>query len=163
TAANDRVTAIMALNRGSAPERIEIMEETYSSWHSHLSGYANYLRIVASGTHDDVFDMVEKERRRPSFDVAQPTWCRALFLTMANNNKMIWNSRGINWIADVITDLAPVNYTNAGRMLNTFQHVRMMKPELREMVTAALERIVAGVPERVSPAIHRQAKAYLNF
>ncbi len=92
----------------------------------------------------------------------QPTWARALFLTMANNNNVIWNPRGIDWIAGIVIELAPINYTNAGRMLNAFQHVRLMKPELRQMVIPALERIVGEVSETESPAIHRQAKAYLG-
>ncbi len=163
TIANDRVTALAALNRSSAPERLEILDETYREWHTHLSGYANYLRVVASGTRDDVFDLVEKERRRPTFDITQPTWARALFLTMANNNKVIWNEHGVNWIADVVIELAPINYTNAGRMLNSFQHVKLMKPELRRIAIPALERIVREVPESKSPAIHRQAKAYLGI
>jgi len=50
---------------------------------------------------------------------------------MANNNKMIWNERGVNWIAGMVIELAPINYTNASRMLNTFQHVRKMKPVSR--------------------------------
>lgn len=162
TTANDRVTALAALNRSSAPERLEILEECYSEWRGHLSGYANYLRVIASGTREDVFDLIEKERRRPTFDITQPTWARALFLTMANNNKMIWNKRGIDWIADIVIELAPINYTNAGRMLNTFQHVKLMKPELRRMVLPALERIVREVSESQSPAIHRQAKAYVG-
>ncbi len=54
------------------------------------------------------------------------------------------------------------NYTNAGRMLNSFQHVRKMKPDLQLLVSAALKRIVDEVPDRISPAIHRQAKAYLK-
>jgi hypothetical protein len=47
-------------------------------------------------------------------------------------------------------------------MLNTFQHVHTMKPELQLLVTAALKRIVEEVPDRISPAVHRQAKAYLQ-
>ena len=81
---------------------------------------------------------------------------------MANNNKMIWNERGINWIADRVIELAPINYTNASRMLNTFQHVRKMKPDLQRMVIAALERIAVNVSDPTSPAVHRQAKAYLK-
>jgi len=81
---------------------------------------------------------------------------------MANNNKMIWNPRGIKWITDMVVELAPINYTNASRMLNAFQHVRVMKPELRERIIPALERIVGEVSEQTSPAIHRQAKAYLG-
>jgi hypothetical protein len=36
-----------------------------------------------------------------------------------------------------------------------------MKPDLQAMATAALERIVSGVSEQTSLAVHRQAKAYL--
>jgi aminopeptidase N len=161
TVANDRISALSALNRSSVPERPDILEEAYLQMHSDITGYANYLRVIASGTCPDVFDQIERERRRPTFRMTQPTWCRALFLTMANNNKMIWNERGINWIADAVIEIARFNYTNAGRMLNTFQHVRKMKPELQILVTAALKRIVDEVPDSISPAIHRQAKAYL--
>src|SRR5208283_3914642 len=107
--------------------------EVYGQWHSNITGYANYLRIIASGTREDVFDQIERERSRPTFQITQPTWCRALFMTMAN-------------------------YTNASRMLNSFQHVRKMKPYLRDLVMSALKRIVDEVPDRTSPAIHRQAK-----
>ena len=162
TAANDKVSALIALNRSSAPERLEILEEVYGQWHSNITGYANYLRIIASGTREDVFEQIERERSRPTFQITQPTWCRALFLTMANNNKMIWSDRGVNWIADRVIELAPMNYTNASRMLNSFQHVRKMKPYLRDLVISALKRIVDEVPDRTSPAIHRQAKAYLG-
>lgn len=162
TAASDRVSALAALNRSSAPERFDVLEDAYARMHSSITGYANYLRVIAGGTREDVFEQIERERARPTFDINQPTWCRALYLTMAVNNKMIWNDRGVNWIADRVIELAPVNYTNAGRMLNTFQYVRRMKPRLQTMVRSALERIVREVSDSVSPAIHRQAKAYLE-
>ncbi len=82
---------------------------------------------------------------------------------MANNHKVIWNQRGVNWLADRVIELAPINYTNAGRMLNSFQHVKKMKPELQQLVKPALERIVADVSDTQCPAIHRQAKAYLGL
>ncbi len=162
TTANDKASALVALNRSSAPERLEVLEEVYGQWHSNITGYANYLRVIGSGTCRDVFEQIERERSRPTFQITQPTWCRALFLTMANNNKMIWNERGVNWIADRVIEMAPINYTNAGRMLNTFQHVRKMKPDLQRLVIAALERVVSNVYDHESPAIHRQANAYLR-
>ncbi len=162
TAANDKVSALVALNRSSAPERLDVLEEVYGQWRSNISGYANYLRVIGSGTCTDVFEQIERERSRPGFQITQPTWCRALFLTMAGNNRMIWNERGVNWIAGMVIELAPINYTNASRMLNTFQHVRKMKPGLQSLVTAALERIVSNVSERTSTAVHRQAKGYLE-
>ncbi len=162
TTATDSVAALAALNRSSAPERREVLESAYEAWHTHLSGYANYLRIVASGTCADVFDMMEAEIRRPGFDITQPTWCRALFLPMAVNNKMVWTDRGIAWVADTVIRLAPVNATTTGRLLNTFQHVQKLKQPLQVKVRAALERIVKNVPEASSPAVYGQARAYLK-
>ncbi len=161
TTSTDRVAALSLMNRSCAPWRRDVLEEAYSAWHEHLSGYANYLRVVASGTREDVFDMIEAEKRRPGFDITQPTWSRALFLPMATNNKMVWTDRGIEWVAGTVMELAPFNATTAGRLLNTFQHVRKMKPLLREKVTAALERILHVVSVKESPAVYGQARAYL--
>jgi aminopeptidase N len=162
TTATDRLSALIALNRSSAPERREIMEQAYEKWHSHLSGYANYLRAVSSGTREDVFEMIQTEKERPGFDITHPTWSRALLLPMAANNKMVWTDRGIRWITDTIIELAPINATTTGRLLNTFQHVRKLKPVLREKVKAELERIVRNVTEHDSPAVYGQATAYLK-
>lgn len=162
TTATDRAAALAALNRSSSQLRRTVLEEVYGKWHSHLSGYANYLRVVSNGTRDDVFEMIGEEKSRPGFDITQPTWSRALFLPMAVNNKMVWTDRGISWIADTVIELAPLNATTTGRLLNTFQHVKKLKPELREKVTAALERIVRNVQEAESPAVYAQASAYLK-
>ncbi len=160
--ASDRVAALTVLNRSSCPERRTVLEKVYEAWREHLTGYGNYLRIVAGGTQEDVFAMIEREKERPPFDITQPTWCRALFLPMAVNNKMVWTNRGIQWVADSVIELAAVNTTTASRLLNAFQHVRSLKPDLRDKVTAALEQIVRETPESTSPTISRQAKGYLN-
>ncbi|MGD0282684.1 MAG: DUF3458 domain-containing protein [Dissulfurispiraceae bacterium] len=162
TTASDRIAALLALNRSSANQRRAVLEEVYSKWHTHLSGYANYLRVVASGTREDVFEMIEAEKRRPGFDITQPTWSRALFMSMAVNNKMVWTMQGIRWVADTVIELAPINATTAGRLLNTFQHVRSLKPRLQETVREALERIISSISKTECPAVHGQASAYLN-
>jgi aminopeptidase N len=160
--ATDRVAALAALNRSSSPQRRKVLEEAYEQWHTHLSGYANYLRVVSSGTCRDIFEMIEREKSRPGFDITQPTWSRALFLPMAVNNKMVWTNKGIGWVADTVIELAPLNATTTGRLLNTFQQVRKLKPELREKVTAALRRIVQHVSKENCPAVYGQAEAYLK-
>ncbi len=161
TTATDRVASLAALNRSSSPLRLQVLEEAYERWHAHLSGYANYLRVVSGGTCPDVFDMIEAEKRRPSFDITQPTWSRALFLPMAANNKMVWTDKGIKWVADTVIELSPLNATTTGRLLNTFQQVKRMKPELRERVKAALEHIIENVSRQDSPAVYGQTEAYL--
>ncbi|MFQ5328894.1 MAG: DUF3458 domain-containing protein [Thermodesulfobacteriota bacterium] len=160
--ATERVAALTALNRSSAPSRHTLLAEVYRDWHSHLSGYANYLRVVASGTGEDIFERIEAEESRPSFDITHPTWSRALYLGMATNTKMVWSDEGIEWVADSVIRLAPINGTTAGRLLNTFQHLRLLKPPLGEQVRTALERIVEGVTEDVSQSIHGQGMAYLG-
>jgi len=162
TTANDRVGGLAALSRSSSPERRPLLEEAYRSWHGHLSGYANYLRVVAGGTREDVFAMIEEEKRRPTFDINQPTWCRSLLLPMAANNKMLWTDHGIAWLADQVIELAPINATTASRLLNAFQHVHRMRIDLKEKVMVSLERIVDRVPESVCPTIFGQASAYLG-
>lgn len=162
TTAADRLAALLSLNRSSSPQRRALLEEVYSKWHVHLSGYANYLRVVAGGTREDVFEMIEAEKRRPGFDITHPTWSRALFLPMAANNKMVWSSQGIRWITGKIIELAPINATTTGRLLNTFQHVRLMKPHLQASVKQALDNIIEGVSKVECPAVYGQAKAYLD-
>jgi len=106
--------------------------------------------------------MIEEEKRRPKFDINQPTWCRSLLLPMAANNKMLWTDHGIAWLADQVIELAPINATTASRLLNAFQHVHRMRIDLKEKVMVSLERIVDRVPESVCPTIFGQASAYLG-
>ncbi|MFH0821791.1 MAG: DUF3458 domain-containing protein, partial [Pseudomonadota bacterium] len=160
--ATDRVAALLALNRSSSPDRLPVLKEVYDKWHGHLSGYANYLRVVAGGTGPDVFDMIAAEERKPSFDLNQPTWTRALFLSMAVNNKMVWTDQGIAWIADTIVRLSSVNDYTAGRLLNTFQMCRKLKPDLQAKVRSALVHITDHVTAAVSPTVSAQARAYLD-
>lgn len=161
TNVTDRVAALVALNRSGSPKRLPVLEQVYRDWHEHLSGYANYLRVVASGTCDDVFAMIAAEKQRPTFDITQPTWCRALFLPMAVNTKKVWTEEGIRWVADSVIELAALNPTTASRLLNTFQHVRNLKPELQAKVRAALQQVIDRVAAADSPIIHGQASAYL--
>jgi aminopeptidase N len=162
TTAQDRVAALLALNRSSATERRTVLEEVYRAWHPHLSGYANYLRVVSAGTCDDVFDMIEAEKTRASFDPNQPTWSRALHLPMAMNNKMVWTDRGINWVTDTVIELSRINVVTGAKLLNTFQQAIRLESELRTPVLAALERIITEVSEDTCPTLHGQAKAYLG-
>jgi aminopeptidase N len=160
--ASDRVSALSALNRSSSPKRLETMERAYQDWHDHLSGYANYLRVVSSGTNSDVFERISAEAGRESFDITQPTWCRALYLPMAANIKIIWTEPGIAWLAERIIQLAALNPTTASRLLNAFQLVRLLREPLRTWAHDALKRVVKRVSGMDSPTIAGQAKSYLS-
>lgn len=160
TTANDRVTALALLNRSSSPERKKILDKVYEKWHSHLSGYANYLRVVSGGTHPAVFDEIEQEKHRDSFDIKFPTHARALVFPMAFNTKMVWTDKGLQWVTDTIIQFSSFNTTLASRLLNTFQHVKRLKPALKKKVTGHLKTILEKVKD--NPVISGQANAYLR-
>lgn len=160
--ATERCAALTALHRSSWPGRLALLEETYALWHRDVTGYANYLKVIASGMHPDVWSLVEREKERPGFDLTHPTLSRALLVTMAQNTRRIWTEEGIDWIRRHVIDLAPINAGIARRLLNTFQHVPRLKPEWRWRVCQALADIVEKIPEKTSPSIFGQAVAYLE-
>ena len=158
---SDTVSALVTLNRSSSAQRLSILEEIYQAWHPHLSGYANYLRVIGRGTRPDVFDMVAAEKNRPTFDMRNPTWSRALLLTFATNNKVIWTDRGIEWLTEAIVDLAQINPYTTGRLLNAFQHVKRLREPLKSLAIRALETIVKEIPKEACATIFNQANSYL--
>ena len=160
TTAADRVTGLLLLNRTSSPKRKSTLAAARKAWKGHLSGRANYLRVVSSGTNPDVFDMIEQEKKAPDFDLATPTWCRSLLVPMAVNNAMLWTEKGVAWLADQIIQLAPINMYTAGRLLNALQLRARLRQPLQSWADAALDRILAKVPEEVAPALHHQARTY---
>jgi len=160
TTATDRVTSLLALNRGTYPQRREILEDHYESWKGNLSGYANYLRVVSQGASPDVWEMIEIEKQRDTMDLNQPTYSRALMLPMAFNSKMLWTDRGMEWVKDAVLEFSDINSTLASRLLNVFQLVNLMKPELKAKVIKHLEEIEER--SQSNPTIHGQARAYLG-
>jgi len=162
TTATDRVTALVHLNRSSCGKRREILDSVYKKWHDDLSGYANYLRIIASGNHDSIFEESEVEKNRPGFDIKQPTFARALIFPMAFNNKVIWNDKGLEWVKNTILELTEINNNLAARLLNTFQHYKFLKTGLQKKVGKHLQTILDSVTQEDNPTIYGQAKAYLG-
>ena len=75
---------------------------------------------------------------------------------------MVWTDPGIAWVADTVIELAPINSSVAGFLLNTFQHVQSLRGDLGPKVTGALERIVREVSKEASVSVHGQATAYLG-
>lgn len=160
TTPTDRLTALAGLNRSSSPERRRILSEVREKWKDNLSGYANYMRIVSGGTNDDVWEMIEEEKKSREFDINQPTFTRALLMPMAFNNKMVWTEKGMKWVKDHVIEFSGRNTTLATRLLNTFQLVNQMKPELKKPVQEHLREIVKKCDNH---AVVGQAKGYLGM
>jgi len=162
TTAQDRVTALILLNRSSCSERRNFLHKTFEEWKGNISGYANYLRVISSGKHDGVFEEMAEEKEKSEFDINHPTYTRALFMPMAMNKEMVWTKKGMQWICDTVIEFSEINTILASRLLNLFQHVRLLKPTLQNTVIEHLQKILNGVNSDDNPTINNQVRAYLE-
>jgi len=158
----DRISALGCINLSSSPARDGLLAEAYGMWKDSIAAYSGYLAVIASRTRDDVFDAIEREEGRDTFDVCHPGHSRSLYLPMARNNKMLWTDRGIGFVADKVVLLASVSEYAATRLLTCFQHVHQLADDLRPKVIAALERMRDSVKEADVPSVHGRIEAYLH-
>ena len=158
----DKMSALSCINISDHPRRRELLHEAFDAWHGHLNGYTNYLALIGRGVHEDVFDMLAEEQRRPQFRIDHPSHSRALFLPMASNNKMLWTPRGLDWMVDTVLQLAAVNDYTAARLLGAFQLVAKLGADLRPRVTETLDRILCGLDASSCPSTTGRIQAYLD-
>jgi len=160
---SDKTAALSAVYRSDHPERLDLLAEGFELWQHRLSAYANYLRLIGRGIHEDVFELLAREATRPSFRLEHPTFQRALFLPMTANNKMLWTDQGIAWVADRVIELAPINQNTALHLLAAFRHVHKLAEDLKPKVLAALERMHAEVDAVQAPSVAGRVGAYLKL
>ena len=158
----DKVSALSCISVSEHPRRSEILEEAYQLWKNHLSAYSSYLGIVGGGVRDDVFDMIAAEEQKPTFRLQHPTHNRALFLSMAGNNKMLWTDRGIQWATATVIRLAAINENSANHLVAAFQQVRNLADDLKPKVLAALNAMKEGVDPAKCPSTAGRIRAYLG-
>ncbi len=159
---SDKMAALACVNLCDHPRRTELLEEGYDLWRDHLSAYTSYLGIISSGIHDDVFEMIAREEKRPTFAVQHPGHSRSLFLPMTANNKMLWTDRGINWVKETAIRMTPINENTTIRLVACFQQVNKLAPDLKPMVIAALEAIKKTVDPAKFPSVAGRINTYLG-
>jgi aminopeptidase N len=158
----DKMSALSCISLSEHPRRREILNEAYEMWRDHLSAYAGYLGIVGGGVHDDVFDMIAMEEKKPTFHIQHPTHNRPLFLSMASNNKMLWTDRGIEWATKTVIRLAAINENSANHLVAAFQQVNQLADDLRPKVLSALKTMSAAVDPEKHPSTAGRIRAYLG-
>jgi aminopeptidase N len=157
----DKTSALACIHISNHPRRRELLEEGCELWREHLAAYVSYLAIVGTGVHDDVFEMIEREERRPGFHLEHPSHSRALFLPLAANNKMIWTGRGLEWLTATAIRMAPINENTTNRLIACFQQVNHLSDDLRPAVLAALRTMAARIDPGVAPSVAGRLGAYL--
>ena len=159
---SDRQAALACINLSSHPAREALMREARTLWQPHLAAFMGYLSIVGSSPHDDVFACLAAEEAQPEFLLEHPSHNRALFMPMASNNKMLWTSRGIDWLRDTVIRLGPVNENSALHVLASCRLVDGMSEELRTPVLEAMRAMQNAVDAEAAPSLRGRIDAYLK-
>jgi len=159
---SDKISALSCINMSEHPARRRLLDQGFRLWKSHLSAYAGYLVVIGSGIHDDVFDMIAAEEKRPEFKPHHPTHSRALLLPMASNNKMLWTDRGIEWMTRKVINLAAMNENTANRLVAAFQQVDKLGADLKPRVVKALETMRKGINQSAAPSVAGRINDYLS-
>jgi len=81
---------------------------------------------------------------------------------MAFNTKMVWTDEGMDWVVRQVIEFSKINTILASRLLNLFQHVKLLRPNLKGKVTNHIKTIAHKVTKEDNPTINGQANAYLK-
>jgi aminopeptidase N len=159
---SDKSSALTFVYASSDPSRNDMLQEAYDEWHGNVSGYATYLRVIGHGHECSVFDRVSVEARRPGFRNDHPSFARALYLPVTQNNGLIWTDTGIQWLRDTVIDMASVNENTALRLVSVFQLVQKLRDPLRSNVLAALGQMRAAIEPDACPALAGRLSSFLS-
>ena len=159
---SDKVSALGCIRECTHPESKKLMSEAFEMWKDHLSAYITYLSLVGTGGDPEAFDLVDEEARRNTFRPDHPSHTRALYVPMTTNNGLLWTDKGIEWVADIVLMLAPINENTAIRLVSCFQLVEKLAEDLRPMVRQALQRILHGVDGTSCPALAGRVRSFLG-
>lgn len=159
---SDKTSALHSVMLTDHPDRAALLKDAYKRWHEHLNAYTGYLRIVASGVHDDVFAAIHAEEKKKGFRIEHPTYSRALYLPMAMNNKMLWTDAGISWMRDTVIRLAEINENTAIRLISPFQLVHQFPAELKSKVLTALNEMATSIDVKKYPSIGGRLQSFLT-
>lgn len=159
---SDKVSALSCINISSHPRRIEILSEIFDIWKQHLVAYTSYLQVVGGGTHDDVFDLIAVEERKPEFRIEHPSHNRALFLPMTSNNKLLWTKKGLAWLTDTVLKMTRVNENSALHLVSCLQQVNKLADDLKPGVMAALEDMNRAIDPQKYPSVSGRIRTFLR-
>jgi aminopeptidase N len=158
----DRLNTITALWQSSHPDRHALLAREGESLRQTLGGYLGYLQVVGQSPHEEVFDAVAEEERRPTFAISHPGLSRALYVSLSLNNAQLWTPRGQRWLTDTVIKLAPVSEFTTLRLIAPFQAYASFAPDLRESVKAALREMLLALKGAGCPSVTGRLEAYLK-
>ncbi|MBP5857903.1 aminopeptidase N [Marivibrio halodurans] len=142
----DRMAAIMLLTGNGLPGRDEALAAFRERWKEDEQVMDKWFAVQATSPEADTLDRVRKLMQDPVFSMRKPNKVRALIGAFAAANPVQFNradGAGYDFLAEQTIALDRLNPQVAARLIGPLGHWRRFDETRRDMMKAALERILA--------------------
>jgi aminopeptidase N len=141
----DRQGALGILVSTQAPERQAALDAFYARFRDDPLVIDKWFALQAAAQRSDTLDQVIKLTNHPDFSMTNPNRLRSVAGMFGGNHWAFHSAdgRGYTFLADMIIAADKLNPQIAARLVPAFGRWRRFEPKRREMMKAALERIVA--------------------
>ncbi len=138
------LAALRALCVAGQPEKDEALSIFWSRWHKNPLVMDKWFAVqAATGSVADVDTLT----RHPLFDLSNPNRVRSVVGVFAMQNLAQFHSsdgRGHSLVSDLICAADKLNPALAARLLQAFEHWRVLEPKSRSSAKTTLEKLRAG-------------------
>jgi aminopeptidase N len=141
----DRQGALGILVSTQAPERQAALDAFYARFRDDPLVIDKWFALQAAAQRSDTLDRVIELTNHPDFSMTNPNRLRSVAGMFGGNHWAFHSAdgRGYSFLADMIIAADKLNPQIAARLVPAFGRWRRFEPKRREMMKAALERIVA--------------------
>lgn len=142
----DQIGALSALRDLAAPEREAAFSEFGLRWQNDALVMDKWFALQAAASREDTLEVVRGLMLHPAFALSNPNKVRALLGSLGRNLAVFHRADGAGYafMADQVLAVDAINPQVAARLVTAFNRWRKVDSARRELMQAALQRIVAA-------------------
>ena len=142
----DQIGALSALRDLAAPEREAAFSEFGLRWQDDALVMDKWFALQAAASREDTLEVVRGLMLHPAFALSNPNKVRALLGSLGRNLAVFHRADGAGYafMADQVLAVDAINPQVAARLVTAFNRWRKVDSARRELMQAALQRIVAA-------------------
>jgi Aminopeptidase N len=160
--ATDKLSAFSYYLNSSAPDRIQLMQAFQKEAEKHPVSWEAFLRVIGSGSSNDVFDLVRQVESSGSFRIEQANDQRALYGSFAFNRKRsLQTEKGRELLGDIVLRLAEVNEYSTVGILNVLANIDRMEDEYHIPLVGMMVGFLNRLDKDHTPSVYNRIRKIL--
>ena len=160
--ATDKLSAFSYYLNSSAPDRIELMQAFQKEAEQNPVSWEAFLRVIGSGSSNDVFDLVRQIESSDSFRIEQANDQRALYGSFAmNRKKSLQTEEGRQLLGDIVLKLAEVNEYSTVGILNVLANIDKMEDEYHMPLVGMMVDFLNRFDKDRTPSVYNRIRKIL--